>query len=135
VRRSTVAYHPPAAEGHAVVTRSGRRQLLVGVEPRTLPEVGGNTALSTLEGDARRIPCSPHDVQHSPVVRHHLKKRAGDWQLRLADWITNVAGSMPFVWLLVAIFLSAIEMIGQDRQRRSHWRRPTTISVRRRRSP
>jgi uncharacterized membrane protein len=74
-----------------------------------------------------------------------LKKRADDWQLHLADQITNFAGSMTFVWVhlaiftfwvatglfgadpypfqfltflvsLEAIFLSTFVMIGQNRQ-------------------
>jgi uncharacterized membrane protein len=47
---------------------------------------------------------TPHDMQHSPVVLHHLKKRADNWQLRLADRITAFAGTMTFVWIHVAIF-------------------------------
>jgi uncharacterized membrane protein len=46
----------------------------------------------------------PHDEQHSPIVLYQQKKRAGDWQLRLADRITVFAGSMTFVWVHVAIF-------------------------------
>lgn len=47
---------------------------------------------------------TPDDRQHSPVVLYHLKKRADDWQLRLADRITAFAGTMNFVWIHVAIF-------------------------------
>jgi uncharacterized membrane protein len=68
-------------------------------------------------------------------------QRAADLQLRIADWITAFAGSMPFVYLhvalfaiwmlfieskpwptltlvvsLEAIFLSTFVMIGQNRQ-------------------
>ena len=59
----------------------------------------------------------PDDVQHSPVVRRHLVKRAEDWQLRLADRVTAFAGSMPFVWVHVAIFVSwvASGLFGADR--------------------
>ena len=46
----------------------------------------------------------PDDTQHSPVVVSQLKKRADDWQLHLADQITSFAGSMPLVWVHVAIF-------------------------------
>src|SRR5436190_5177695 len=78
--------------------------------------------------------------QH-PVVLAHQRARAADWQLRMADWITAFAGSMPFVyahvvgffvWMtafeespwprltlivsLEAIFLSTFVMIGQNRQ-------------------
>jgi uncharacterized membrane protein len=48
---------------------------------------------------------SPHDDQHSPVVLYQMKKRADDWQLHLADRITAFAGSMPFVWVHLAIFV------------------------------
>ena len=59
----------------------------------------------------------PHDSQHSPVVLYHLRKRANDWQLRLADRITSFAGSMPFVWVHVAIFVVwvASGLFGADR--------------------
>jgi uncharacterized membrane protein len=78
--------------------------------------------------------------QH-PVVLAHQAQRAADIQLRIADAITAFAGSMPFVyvhvalfaiWMLViedspwptltlivsleAIFLSTFVMIGQNRQ-------------------
>ncbi|HYK29285.1 MAG TPA: DUF1003 domain-containing protein [Streptosporangiaceae bacterium] len=68
-------------------------------------------------------------------------KRASDFQLRIADWITTFAGSMTFVYIhivfftawmvfvetkpwptltlivsLEAIFLSTFVMIGQNRQ-------------------
>ena len=32
------------------------------------------------------------------------RERADDIQLQFADWITAFAGSMPFVWLHVALF-------------------------------
>jgi uncharacterized membrane protein len=79
--------------------------------------------------------------QQHPVVLAEEAKRAADLQLRVADWITNFAGSMRFVylhvalftaWMLVfegkpwptltlmvsleAIFLSTFVMIGQNRQ-------------------
>ena len=86
-----------------------------------------------------------HDEQHSPVILHLQKRRAENWQLRLADKITTFAGSMTFVWVhcgifafwiasglfgadgypfqfltfvvsLEAIFLSTFVMIGQNRQ-------------------
>jgi uncharacterized membrane protein len=78
---------------------------------------------------------------HHPVVIEHLERRAKDVQIRLADAITRLAGSMAFVyahvviftvWMLVlerspwptltlvvsleAIFLSTFVMIGQNRQ-------------------
>jgi uncharacterized membrane protein len=78
---------------------------------------------------------------HHPVVEAHLKQRASDVQLRIADIITKFAGSMMFVYLhavifafwmlfiepnpwpkltlivsLEAIFLSTFVMIGQNRQ-------------------
>jgi uncharacterized membrane protein len=79
--------------------------------------------------------------QHHPVVVAQRTHRAGDAQLRIADAITKFAGSMPFVyvhvalfamWMIVfekspwptltlivsleAIFLSTFVMIGQNRQ-------------------
>lgn len=76
-----------------------------------------------------------------PVVTRMREHRSGDLQLRLADAVTHLAGSMPFVWLhvgafavwmlvvepspwptltlvvsLEAIFLSTFVMIGQNRQ-------------------
>jgi hypothetical protein len=78
---------------------------------------------------------------HHPEVLRHAKDRAQDRQLRLADRITAVAGSMQFVyvhiaffalWMLVfedspwptltltvsleAIFLSTFVLISQNRQ-------------------
>ncbi len=80
-------------------------------------------------------------TQHHPVVIEQQARRAADFQLRVADWITAFAGSMNFVylhivlfavWMLViesspwptltlivsleAIFLSTFVMIGQNRQ-------------------
>ena len=80
-------------------------------------------------------------VPHHPAVVRHAKSRADDTQLRLADRITAVAGSMHFVyvhavffalWMLVfesspwptltltvsleAIFLSTFVLISQNRQ-------------------
>ncbi|MGH3435264.1 MAG: DUF1003 domain-containing protein [Sciscionella sp.] len=82
----------------------------------------------------------PERREH-PVVVAHRAQRAADRQLRVADWITAFAGSMPFVYLhaalfglwmlflesdpwptltlvvsLEAIFLSTFVMIGQNRQ-------------------
>ncbi|WP_371616983.1 DUF1003 domain-containing protein [Streptomyces sp. NBC_00454] len=78
--------------------------------------------------------------RHHPVVEAHQLRRASDLQLRLADGITQFAGSMMFVYLhavwfavwmlfvekspwptltlvvsLEAIFLSTFVMIGQNR--------------------
>jgi uncharacterized membrane protein len=80
-------------------------------------------------------------LPHHPVVLEEQARRAGDIQLRIADWITAFAGSMNFVYLhillftvwmlaieskpwptltlvvsLEAIFLSTFVMIGQNRQ-------------------
>jgi uncharacterized membrane protein len=82
----------------------------------------------------------PHALHH-PAVVAQFNQRAANAQLRLADQITNFAGSMNFVylhiaifavWMLVvekspwptltlivsleAIFLSTFVMIGQNRQ-------------------
>lgn len=81
------------------------------------------------------------EVRHHPAVIAHRESRARNVQLRIADAITQFAGSMPFVYLhavafvvwmvfveaspwptltlivsLEAIFLSAFVMIGQNRQ-------------------
>jgi uncharacterized membrane protein len=80
-------------------------------------------------------------VIHHPAVVAHRNSRAANVQLRIADAITEFAGSMPFVYLhavafavwmllvegspwptltlvvsLEAIFLSTFVMIGQNRQ-------------------
>jgi uncharacterized membrane protein len=80
-------------------------------------------------------------LQHHPAVLEERARRAADFQLRVADWITGFAGSMNFVYLhvvlfavwmlfierspwptltlivsLEAIFLSTFVMIGQNRQ-------------------
>jgi uncharacterized membrane protein len=80
-------------------------------------------------------------IRHHPVVLEQQAKRAADFQLRIADWITGFAGSMNFVYLhvvlfaiwmlfiekspwptltlivsLEAIFLSTFVMIGQNQQ-------------------
>jgi uncharacterized membrane protein len=80
-------------------------------------------------------------VLHHPAVVEQFNRRASDVQLRIADQITNFAGSMNFVYLhvaifavwmtvierspwptltlivsLEAIFLSTFVMIGQNRQ-------------------
>ena len=46
----------------------------------------------------------PLKLPHHPVVLEEQKQRAGDIQLRIADWITTFAGSMNFVYLHVALF-------------------------------
>jgi uncharacterized membrane protein len=83
----------------------------------------------------------PIELPHHPVVLEEQAQRAANIQLRIADWITNFAGSMNFVYLhialftvwmlfieskpwpmltlvvsLEAIFLSTFVMIGQNRQ-------------------
>ncbi|MFE3798028.1 DUF1003 domain-containing protein [Nocardia tengchongensis] len=85
-------------------------------------------------------PHSAPPVPHPAFVRVR-EARAASLQLRVADWITKFAGSMPFVyihavgfaaWMLLvekspwptltlvvsleAIFLSTFVMIGQNRQ-------------------
>jgi uncharacterized membrane protein len=83
----------------------------------------------------------PNKSGHHPVVVAKQAQRAAHLQLRIADWITAFAGSMPFVYIhvalfaiwmlfieskpwpmltlivsLEAIFLSTFVMIGQNRQ-------------------
>ncbi|GAA2287464.1 DUF1003 domain-containing protein [Nonomuraea roseoviolacea subsp. roseoviolacea] len=82
-----------------------------------------------------------HKLKHHPAVLQSQAQRAASAQLRLADKITDFAGSMPFVYIhavvfatwmiffeaapwpkltlivsLEAIFLSAFVLIGQNRQ-------------------
>jgi uncharacterized membrane protein len=91
-------------------------------------------------GDGRQTG-QPNKSPHHPVVVAKQAQRAADLQLRIADWITAFAGSMPFVYMhvalfaiwmlfiestpwptltlivsLEAIFLSTFVMIGQNRQ-------------------
>jgi uncharacterized membrane protein len=86
-------------------------------------------------------PAQPDGSRQHPVVAATQAQRAADIQLRIADWITTFAGSMPFVYIhvavfaiwmlfieskpwpmltlvvsLEAIFLSTFVMIGQNRQ-------------------
>jgi uncharacterized membrane protein len=95
----------------------------------------------THQGRWLRRPGLDPKVLHHPAVVRHAKARAEDSQLRLADRITAVAGSMQFVyvhaaffalWMLVfeenpwptltltvsleAIFLSTFVLISQNRQ-------------------
>lgn len=111
----------PSAACQAVVTRAWCCD-----EPVTEPA----------ETSSRPTPHGRH-----PAVIAVAERRAADVQLRLADLITKFAGSMPFVylhmavfafWMLVlekspwptltlivsleAIFLSTFVMIGQNRQ-------------------
>ncbi|MDQ4093477.1 MAG: DUF1003 domain-containing protein [Actinomycetota bacterium] len=83
----------------------------------------------------------PESRQQHPAMVAHRAQRAADFQLRVADGITAFAGSMPFVYMhvalfgvwmlfiesdpwptltlivsLEAIFLSTFVMIGQNRQ-------------------
>ncbi len=80
-------------------------------------------------------------ARHHPTVEAHLRQRASDVQLHIADMITAFAGSMVFVYIhtvafgvwmlfiesspwptltlvvsLEAIFLSTFVLIGQNRQ-------------------
>lgn len=82
-----------------------------------------------------------NDMSHHPAVTHDLNRHADKRSLRLADLVTRFAGSMPFVyvhvalfavWMLFveqspwpmltlavsleAIFLTTFVMIGQNRQ-------------------
>jgi uncharacterized membrane protein len=90
--------------------------------------------------DANQVPDPQQDAAH-PAYAKIAEQRAGQVQLRVADAITQFAGSMNFVylhavifgvWMLVvekspwptltlvvsleAIFLSTFVMIGQNRQ-------------------
>jgi uncharacterized membrane protein len=96
---------------------------------------------ATRRGHWLRPPGLDPKLLHHPAVIQHAQKRAQNSQLRLADKITAIAGSMKFVyihasffalWMLVferrpwptltlavsleAIFLSTFVLIGQNRQ-------------------
>ena len=43
-------------------------------------------------------------LPHHPAVLEEQARRAADIQLRIADWITALAGSMNFVYLHVVLF-------------------------------
>ena len=83
----------------------------------------------------------PSPARHHPAVLELEQQRVSNFQLRVADWITALAGSMNFVYIhivlftawmlfiehkpwptltlvvsLEAIFLSTFVMIGQNRQ-------------------
>ena len=47
---------------------------------------------------------TPGPSRHHPVVVAKQAQRAADLQLRIADGITAFAGSMPFVYIHVALF-------------------------------
>jgi len=47
---------------------------------------------------------TPGPGQRHPVVAAKQAQRAADVQLRVADWITGFAGSMPFVYIHAALF-------------------------------
>ena len=103
------------------------------------PRTQGPGGPSTRHGKGRFA--LPVRVPRHPVVLEEQERRAADFQLRIADWITGYAGSMRFVYLhivlfviwmvfieskpwptltlivsLEAIFLSTFVMIGQNRQ-------------------
>ncbi len=62
-------------------------------------------------------PVLPHHHQqhrHHPVVETHRTRRNADVQLRIADAITSFAGSMPFVYIHAAVFLSWMLFVESD---------------------
>lgn len=102
------------------------------------PDPGGVVAVAD-HGHVH--PPSPLGLRRHPAVLQERARRAASLQLRIADGITAFAGSMPFVYLhiavfavwmvflesrpwptltlivsLEAIFLSTFVMIGQNRQ-------------------
>jgi hypothetical protein len=54
-------------------------------------------------------------VPHHPAVIDQFNKRAQDTQLRIADQITRLAGSMQFVYLHIALFTCTAARRGLDR--------------------
>ena len=102
--------------------------------------IAGTAGTANQLGDGMQTG-QPNKSRHHPVVEAKQAQRAADLQLRIADWITAFAGSMPFVYIhvalfaiwmlfieskpwpmltlivsLEAIFLSTFVMIGQNRQ-------------------
>jgi uncharacterized membrane protein len=96
---------------------------------------------SPAQNGSKGLIALPVKLPHNPVVLEEQARRAASIQLRIADWITDFAGSMNFVYLhillftvwmlffeskpwptltltvsLEAIFLSTFVMIGQNRQ-------------------
>src|SRR5690348_1505062 len=45
-----------------------------------------------------------HGMRHHPAVLEQQAQRAGNIQVRIADWITAFAGSMAFVYIHVVGF-------------------------------
>jgi uncharacterized membrane protein len=105
----------------------------------TKPDLSPNG--SPAQTGSKGLIALPVKLPHNPVVLEEQARRAASIQLRIADWITDFAGSMNFVYLhillftvwmlffeskpwptltltvsLEAIFLSTFVMIGQNRQ-------------------
>jgi uncharacterized membrane protein len=59
----------------------------------------------------------------NPVVVQHAVERAEHIPLRLADTITALAGSMPFVFFHVVAFASWMRLPESDR-----WPKPTLMA-------
>jgi uncharacterized membrane protein len=101
----------------------------------------GRPAVTAARTGNGNDPSQSNERSRHPVVVAKQAERAADLQLRIADWITAFAGSMPFVYIhvavftiwmlfleskpwptltlivsLEAIFLSTFVMIGQNRQ-------------------
>jgi uncharacterized membrane protein len=109
-------------------------------EPEQARQVAGTASPANPLTDGTQ-PAPSNTTRHHPVVAEKQAQRAADLQLRIADAITSFAGSMPFVYIhvalfaiwmlfieskpwpmltlvvsLEAIFLSTFVMIGQNRQ-------------------
>jgi hypothetical protein len=60
---------------------------------------GPSTDDSQTQGGSNGLIALPIKFPHHPVVLEEQAQRAASIQLRIADWITNFAGSMNFVYL------------------------------------
>jgi uncharacterized membrane protein len=109
-------------------------------QPEQARHIAGTAGPAKPPADGMQT-AQPDRSRHHPAVAAKQAERAADLQLRIADWITTFAGSMPFVYIhvavfaiwmlfieskpwptltlvvsLEAIFLSTFVMIGQNRQ-------------------
>jgi uncharacterized membrane protein len=67
---------------------------------RRCEDAGGKTLEVRGQMDASRTDSRPHH----PAVLEQEAQRAKDLQLRIADAITAYAGSIPFVYVHIAVF-------------------------------
>jgi len=70
------------------------------------------------EETARPAPRLAADAVHHPVVVSHAEQRAADLQLRIADAITKLAGTMTFVYIHAGVFAVWMLVLENRRGRR-----------------